>query len=107
MAEGVSLDVQNQLGSMLDYHGHSWLGVIEWSYSEDQLDKYGWGPDFGAVKDLIRKYDHHNLNLMHPQPSAENLAKTIYEEFFHTFGFKPDFVRLHEGHGNTMTYTEE
>lgn len=105
IAPGGTTALSGQFSVMLDFHGHSWLGVIEWTYDESKLDAYGWGPDFGAVKDLIRKYDHHNLNLVHPQPSAENLAKAIYEEFMEVFGFEPDFVRLHEGHGNTMEYT--
>lgn len=90
----------------LDYHGHSWLAEIEWEYEEDQLDDYGWGPDFGKVKQIIRQYDHHNLNLLLAVPSAENLCKKMYEEFVETFGFSPLFVKLHEGRGNTMTYTE-
>jgi 6-pyruvoyl-tetrahydropterin synthase len=92
------------LDAELDFHGHSWLGIIEWTYPQEALDAYGWGPDFGQVKQIIRQYDHHNINLMMEMPSAENLAKSMYDQFFVMFGIKPDFVKLHEGHGNTMTY---
>jgi 6-pyruvoyl-tetrahydropterin synthase len=103
---GLSLDadLQSVISNLLDFHGHSWLAEIEWSYTEKQLDEYAWGPDFGAVKAIIRQYDHHNLNLMMKLPSAENLAKAMFEEFETAFGFPPDFVRLHEGKGNVLTY---
>jgi 6-pyruvoyl-tetrahydropterin synthase len=103
---GLSLDdnLRAQLSQVFDFHGHSWLAEIEWSYTEKQLDEYAWGPDFGAVKLIIRQYDHHNLNLMMKLPSAENIAKAMFEEFETTFGFAPDFVRLHEGKGNVLTY---
>lgn len=95
------------LGGLLDYHGHSWFGIIEWSYDVDKLDEYGWGPDFGAVKELMRRYDHHNLNLFPDlkHASAENLSELIYDDFEITFGFAPDFVRLQEGAGNAVIYT--
>jgi len=88
-------------------HGHSWVAEIEWEYGPDQQDAYGWGPDFGAAKGIIRNLDHQNLNeVFEFAPSAENIAKWMYEEFERMFGFFPDFVRLHEGRGNTMTYSD-
>lgn len=91
----------------LDYHGHSWFAEIEWEYDDDQLDEFGWGPmDFGKAKDLIRALDHHNLNLILDTPSAEVISKYLYTEFSTEFGIAPLFVRLHEGAGNTMTYTD-
>lgn len=99
-------DLLELLKDKFDYHGHSWFCEIEWDYTEDQLDEVKWGPDFGKVKDIIRSLDHHNLNLMFDTPSAEMIAKSIYHDFEIIFGFFPDFVRLHEGRGNTMTYSE-
>lgn len=95
-----------QLSDKFDFHGHSWLAEIEWDYDEDQLDESKWGPDFGRAKDMIRQLDHHNLNLIFAMPSAEMIAKWMYHEFEARFGFYPDFVRVHEGRGNTMTYRE-
>lgn len=93
------------LGS-LDFHGHSWKAEIEWVYEEAQLDEYGWGPDFGLVKEIIREYDHHNINLMMEVPSAERIAQAMYREFFKRFGFAPLTVTLHEGRGNAIVYSE-
>lgn len=93
-----------------DFHGHSWKVEIDWAYEDDQLDEHGWGPvDFGAAKALIRRYDHHNLNVVLPErviPSAEGLSKLLYEDFVNAFGTAPLFVRVHEGGGNTLTYSE-
>lgn len=100
-------EIISTLRGRFDFHGHSWLGIIEWSYDEHRLDENGWGPDFGRAKQIIRQYDHHNLNLMMALPSAENLAKAIYDEFTETFGFTPDFVKLHEGAGNTLVYSRQ
>lgn len=88
-------------------HGHSWLGEIEWEYDSDKQDEFGWGPDFGKVKELFRRLDHQDLNefFVFP-PSAENIAQRIYKDFIAQFGFAPLFVKLHEGRGNIMTYTE-
>ena len=101
-------EVVEALKGEFDFHGHSWKVEIEWLYGDDSLDEYGWGPvDFGAAKGLIRRYDHHNLNVVLPErivPSAERLAQHLYEEFNVAFGRYPLLVRVHEGGGNIMTY---
>jgi hypothetical protein len=99
--------IASQIDNLFDYHGHSWLCEIEWDYSEQVIDENFWGPDFGKVKDLIRQLDHHNLNLMFEQPTAEFLAAHLYHQFEVVFGFRPAFVKLHEGRGNTMVYSGE
>jgi 6-pyruvoyl-tetrahydropterin synthase len=89
-------------------HGHSWLIEVEITFGESELDEWGWGTDFGVIKSLIEEFDHDTLN-QHPlmgglAPSAENLARVIYFETISRTGMQPDFVRVHEGKGNTMTY---
>lgn len=91
---------------MLDYHGHSWLAELDFAYDEDQLDESGWGPDFGAAKELIRQLDHHNLNLLMDQPSAERIAEWLYGAFMTRFGFAPLRVVVHEGRGNRMVFED-
>ena len=93
------------LADKFDYHGHSWLAEIDFEYA--RVDEHFWGPDFGKVKDLIRSMDHHNLNLMFTQPTAEFIANFLYGAFKDKFGFSPVFVKLHEGRGNTMIYHGE
>lgn len=92
---------------MLDFHGHSWLAEIDFAYDETKLDDHAWGPDFGAAKALIRELDHHNLNLILDQPSAEVIASYLYQQFSSRFGFDPLRVIVHEGRGNRMEYNDE
>lgn len=85
-------------------HGHTWKVVVRFEY--EKLDAYGWGPDFGVVKQLIDRFDHQDLNALMPVPSAENVAKFLYDVFVEKF---PDakvlFVQVYEGGGNSARYT--
>lgn len=87
-------------------HGHDWLAIVEVTYND--LDENGWGPDFGAIKGLIRPLDHQDLNAFFPdmKPSAENIAKWLYHQVWGRVGFKPDFVTINEGGANRVTYRE-
>lgn len=109
-SERLIREVLATLRGQFDFHGHSWKIEIDWSYDDDQLDEHGWGPvDFGIAKGLIRRYDHHNLNVVLPeniQASAEGLAKLLYDDFIEAFDFAPLRVIVHEGGGNTMTYSD-
>ena len=88
-------------------HGHSWRAELEWDYDETKQNEFGWGPDFGAVKGMVRKLDHQNLNeLFSFAPSAENIAQFLYNEFTSIFGMYPAKVQLFEGRGNSITYWE-
>jgi 6-pyruvoyltetrahydropterin/6-carboxytetrahydropterin synthase len=100
-------------------HGHDWLAIVECSY--DKVDENGWGPDFGAVKGLIKPLDHKNLNELfdgtlghYPamKPSAENIAKWLYglvKDLLGPaarYGGVVDFVTVCEGGANRVTYRE-
>jgi len=99
-------------------HGHDWLAVVEITY--DTLDESGWGPDFGLIKSVIKPLDHNNLNeyfngdhedtrdfVIHPmKPSAENLASWIYNQVWSLTARRPDFVEVHEGGANCVTYRQ-
>lgn len=85
-----------------EMHGHSWRAEIEWKFTQDELTEYGWGPDFGIIKDLIRALDHHTLNkVLEFPPSAENIAVHLHYQvhtmFPKVFGL---VVRVYEGSGN-------
>lgn len=87
-------------------HGHSWRAEIELTYGA--LDEIGWGPDFGALKALIRSLDHRDLNEMFDfPPSAENIARWLYRQTAEMTGIAPNFVRVHEGRANSITYREQ
>lgn len=85
-------------------HGHSWKVVVEFEY--EKLDKYGWGPDFAAIKQVIDRFDHQDLNALMPAPSAENVAVFLFNHFTEIFlDAQVTFVQVEEGGGNTVRYT--
>jgi 6-pyruvoyl-tetrahydropterin synthase len=95
-------------------HGHDWKVEVDIEYR--QVDGYGWGPPFGAIKAIIREYDHSlSLNqMLYPDPpSAENFAKRLYDrivsEVIGVIRIKDMWlqVTVHEGEGNRVTYFKE
>ncbi len=62
-------------------HGHSYR--VEIVLESEQLDERGFVVDYGELKplgDLIdRRFDHCHLNDFILQPTAENIARTLYE----------------------------
>jgi 6-pyruvoyltetrahydropterin/6-carboxytetrahydropterin synthase len=94
-------------------HGHDWKAIVEVTYFE--VNTIGWGPDFGAIKALIKPLDHKDLNVYFDgtlghygpfPPSAENIAQWLYQAVFDLIGTQPDFVEVHEGGANRVTYRE-
>ena len=87
-------------------HGHSWLISVQFTYTDANLNAFGWGPDFGKIKAIIDAYDHKDLNQeLSIPPSAENFAKTIFDRLHVELGFIPDWVEIEEGKGNKVRYT--
>lgn len=84
-------------------HGHDFTIVVEFSY--ELVDEFGWGPDFGKIKKLIDAFDHQDLNVHLPHPSAELFAKHLFELFTQAFGIAPNWVSVSEGKGNNVVYT--
>ena len=68
-------------------HGHNWKVEVEVSASE--LDALGMVIDFKAVKKATQeatdRLDHQYLNELKPfdqiNPTAENIARTLFQEF--------------------------
>jgi 6-pyruvoyl-tetrahydropterin synthase len=85
-------------------HGHDWRIEVEITY--DELDEYGWGPDFSVIKRVIDHFDHQDLNerIRGEPPSAEVFARVLCTQIHAATGRRPDFVRVHEGHGNSVCY---
>ena len=67
-------------------HGHNWKVEVEVASSE--LDELGMVVDFKKIKqatgEATDRLDHHYLNELPPfdqiNPTAENIAKTLFEE---------------------------
>jgi 6-pyruvoyltetrahydropterin/6-carboxytetrahydropterin synthase len=73
-------------GKCENLHGHRYEVVV--SLKRQELDEVGMAFDFTLLKQeldaILERFDHHNLNETPPfdclNPSAENIARTIYEE---------------------------
>lgn len=73
-------------GKCENVHGHRYRVVVR--VAADKLDDIGLAYDFTVIKrhlkDILERYDHTCLNDVPPfddiNPSAENIAATIYNE---------------------------
>jgi 6-pyruvoyltetrahydropterin/6-carboxytetrahydropterin synthase len=78
--------LRNYHGKCENLHGHNYR--VQVKVLGPELDEAGMLVDFVELKRLLRgateRLDHHNLNEISPfdaiNPSAENIAKYLYEE---------------------------
>lgn len=74
-------------GKCKDMHGHTWK--VEVVLRADKLNAIGMAEDFAVLKKdfkaFLERLDHKCLNELDPfldvNPTAENIAKYIYEEY--------------------------
>jgi 6-pyruvoyltetrahydropterin/6-carboxytetrahydropterin synthase len=77
-------------GECYRLHGHTW--TVEATVSAEELDELGIVYDFKLLKadlnSVLERYDHLPLNDVEPfteiSPTAENLARVIYERLAET-----------------------
>lgn len=84
-------------GDCAKLHGHRWDVEIILQY--DKLDKLGMAVDFKSVKQTVEGLlpDHDCLNEVYNfNPTAENLARYLYEELKLEYGDHLIKVRLWE-----------
>ena len=72
-------------------HGHNY--TVELEIEVQELDSGGMGHDFGEIRAALKKVmpDHSLLNDLLPHPSAENIARFIYQKMKTIY---PDLVRV-------------
>jgi len=80
-------------------HGHSWKIIVVCRVRDNGLDKNGMVVDFTSIKEVVGKFDHAYLNEFLVQPTAENIARSIYEEIPHCVR-----VEVEETEGNKVIY---
>lgn len=66
-------------------HGHNYIVIIE--LESAYLDERGFVRDYGDLK-IVKEYldkthDHRHLNDLYDQPTAEIIARNIFEYFHH------------------------
>lgn len=97
-----------------NYHGHNYT-LETWVEGEIDPDT-GYVFDLGDLKQIIKEeveepFDHRNFNLDVPEfanlnPTAENIAKVIYDKLKPRLkGFKL-VIRLYETENNFVEYTK-
>ena len=96
-------------------HGHNW--TVEAAVSAERLNRQGLAMDFTilkkALKDILERLDHSNLN-EHPyfkkaNPSSENIAKFIYDRLkakLTAHGLQLTAVTVWESENCCATYRE-
>ena len=91
-------------GKCKNVHGHNWKVTIYCEGSE--LDERGILIDFNDIKNLCNELDHKNLNKIAPfnkiNPTAENLAKFLYEQIPYCCK-----VMVEEAVGSRVYYMED
>ena len=97
-------------------HGHNWR--VQVTVKTDQLNRIGIGIDFKLMKtwlnEILSVLDHAFLNEVPPftmqNPSSENLARYIFEEFEKRIEGEPvqvEWVRVWESVGACAQYSVE
>ena len=97
-------------------HGHNW--VVEAAFRGTQLDDLGMLIDFKVAKKalaaVLDDYDHYYLNDIPPfsegvNPTAENLARIIYERLAARAGTGAELAALTvwESPKSSVTYTKD
>lgn len=71
--------IENHEGQCAFLHGHTWKVCVWVRGDSSMLDDKGILWDFGNLKNILKEFDHKNLNDILPvNPTAENLVLHIY-----------------------------
>jgi len=109
--------INNYPGKCSRLHGHNWK--VEVNIYGPNLDELGMLIDFrdlkAAVNKIMIKLDHYCLNEIEPfckiNPTAENIAKYIYEQLGEMQEFRQNVklrsVRVWESLNSAAAYSQE
>ena len=105
-------------GKCCRLHGHNWK--VEAIVRGTELDELGMLVDFKAIKNALKgvldRFDHRFLNELEPfaagiNPTAENLARIIFEELAKSDAFVRDSelfaITVYETPTSSVTYTRD
>jgi len=94
-------------GDCAKLHGHRWEVEIHLAY--DKLDNLGMAVDFKSVKATLKELlpDHKCLNDIYTfNPTAENLAKYLYEEIKVIYNYHLTRIKIWESPDCCIEYYE-
>lgn len=100
-------------GNCEKLHGHTYRVQAKLRVSD--LDRFGMAIDFrevrSALKSMLEQFDHSYLNdlpeFADKNPSAENIAKAIYDALKNRFGAAVYMVTVWETDTSSASYWEE
>ncbi len=95
----------NHCGKCKNLHGHNWK--IEVVICSSKLDDNGFVIDFTEIKNIINELDHKLLNDYVQIPTAENLAKYLYEKIIKEVPATKCKVTIWETENNSVSYHED
>jgi len=90
-------------GKCNQLHGHTWK--VEVVMKSSKLDNCGMVVDFKEIKNIVDSFDHRYLNDFISQPTAENIAKILFNKIKVKF-FKPESVKVWESETSYAKYFE-
>jgi len=120
VAKRVSFDAAHYLpnykGKCRNMHGHRWVVEVGFEGKSDAVT--GMVVDFTWIKKVLgtevtRKFDHTNLNDFFKNPTAENVARHIFDKITTEWIQGPSepimtkFVRVWESEDSMAEYTRE
>lgn len=92
-------------GPCVRLHGHTWR--VELCVYSEVLER-GMVMDFGSFEPVIQRVktmlDHHNVNDVIPYPTAENIARWIFD-MTQERGWNVQFVRVWESDSSYAEYS--
>ncbi len=83
-------------------HGHTYVAKV--IIEADQNEKGGMVVDFGLIKNIIDELDHRHINDVfekrdfNHEPTAENIARFIFDRIWKETKLKPFNVSIAEGY---------
>jgi len=84
-------------------HGHNYKVIVR--ILKTELDENGMVVDVAKVKEVVKKYDHRNLNEFMEQPTMEILAKKIADEIEEMVATSRIIVEVQETEGGKVVYS--
>lgn len=96
----------NYEGKCQRLHGHRW--TLDVTIESRIDDTTGFVVDFSTMKKdlepLLDRLDHHNLNEVLDNPTAENLCILLWEEIHNIYGRGLQKLRLYESPDSWIDY---